>query len=138
MRLLRLLLSLPLVCAATLAAATALIEHHGVQTANMDCTIRPGDDFNLYANGGWKKQAVLPPDQPSWGSFSTLRDKAAKRTADLLEAIARKKTPPGSDEAKIADYFASSIDEAGIEAKGLAPSKPALERVANIGTRADL
>src|SRR3569832_2314864 len=138
MRLRRLLLSLPLVCAATLAAATALIEHHGVQTANMDVTIRPGDDFNLYANGGWMKQAVIPPDQPSWGSFSTLRDKAAKRTADLIEDIARKIFLVGCDEAKIADYYASFMDEAGIEAKGLAPIKPALERVANIGTRADL
>jgi putative endopeptidase len=136
MRLRRLALALPLVCAA--AFATAAVEEHGVQTANMDTTVRPGDDFNLYANGGWLKQAVIPPDQAAWGSFSTLRDKAAKRTADLIEDIAKKTNAPGSDEAKIADFYASYLDDAGIEAKGLAPIKPALERIAAIGTKAEL
>ena len=138
MRLRRLVLTLPLVCAAAIAGATAAIEHHGVQTANMDTTVHPGDDFNLYANGGWLKQAVIPPDQPSWGSFSTLRDKAAKRTADLIEDIARKNNAPGSDDGKIADYYASYMDEAGIEAKGLAPLKPALDRIAGVANRTDL
>jgi predicted metalloendopeptidase len=137
MRLRRLCLTLPLVCAAIVSAAAA-IEHHGVQTANMDTTIRAGDDFNLYANGSWLKQAVIPPDQPSWGSFSTLRDKAAKRTADLIEDIAKKNNPPGSDDGKIADFYASYMDEAGIETKGLAPLRPALERIAGIGNKADL
>jgi putative endopeptidase len=137
MRLRRLALALPLVCAAALATA-AVVEQHGVQTANLDTTVRPGDDFNLYANGGWLKTAVIPPDQASWGSFSTLRDKASKRTADLIEDIARKTNAPGSDEAKIADFYASYLDEAGIEAKGLAPIKPALERIAAIGTKTEL
>src|SRR5262249_49057072 len=82
--------------------------------------------------------AVIPPDQPSWGSFSTLRDKAAKRTADLIEDIAKKNNAPGSDDGKIADFYASYMDEAGIEAKGLTPLKPALERIAAIGNKTAL
>src|ERR1700744_1413301 len=118
----RLLFALPLVSAVALAA-TPEAPQIGLQVANMDTTIRPGDDFNLYANGGWLKTAAIPPDQASWGSFSTLRDKAAKRTADLIEDIAKKTNAPGSNEQKIGDFYASFMDEAGIEAKSLAPLK---------------
>jgi len=119
-------------------AAAAPLAEHGVQRAAMDTSVRAGDDFNLYANGSWLKTAVIPPDQPSWGSFSTLRDKAIKRTADLIEDIARKPAPAGSDEAKIADYYASYMDEAGIEAKGLSPLRADLERIAAIASQRDL
>jgi predicted metalloendopeptidase len=131
----RLVIALSFACAAAVAAPIA---EHGVQRADMDTTIRPGDDFNLYANGAWLKTAVIPPDQPSWGSFSTLRDKAVKRTSDLIEDLARAKSAPGSDAAMIADYYASYMDEAGIEAKGLSPLRPDLERIAAIANRRDL
>ncbi|HEY0300001.1 MAG TPA: M13 family metallopeptidase, partial [Rhizomicrobium sp.] len=131
-----LLLALPLACAAALAAAPAI--EHGVQRADMDAAIRPGDDFNLYANGGWLKTAVIPPDQAAWGSFSSLRDKTARRTADLIADLAKRKAMPGSDEQKIADFHASVMDEAGIEARGLAPLKAELDAIAAIGDRAAL
>ena len=121
MSLRRLLIALPLVCAVAALGAEPAVEH-GVQSANMNSAVRPGDDFNLYANGGWLKTAVIPPDQASWGSFSSLRDKAAKRTADLIEDMAKTTAAPGSNEQKIADYYSSFIDTAAIDAKGLAPS----------------
>ncbi|MEJ1967419.1 MAG: M13 family metallopeptidase [Rhizomicrobium sp.] len=136
MRLRRLAFALPLVCGAALATEPAV--EHGVQIANMNTTVRPGDDFNLYANGGWLKTAVIPPDQAAWGSFATLRDKAARRTADLIEDIARQKSAPGSDAAKIGDFYASFMDEAAIEAKGLAPLKPELDRIAAIADKHEL
>ncbi len=124
------LFALPFACAAVAFAAPA--EEHGVQTANMDTSVRPGDDFNLYANGGWLKTAVIPPDQAAWGSFSTLRDKASKRTADLIADMAKTAAAPGSNEQKIGDYYASYLDEAGIEARGLSPIKPELDAIAAI------
>lgn len=128
-----LLLVLPLACAAAVAAPVVQNGvQNGVQTVNMDTTVRPGDDFNLYANGGWMKTAVIPPDQASWGSFSTLRDKASKRTADLIADLAKTNAKPGSNEQKIGDYYASYLDEAAIESKGLAPLKDDLARIAAI------
>ncbi|MEJ0027445.1 MAG: M13 family metallopeptidase [Rhizomicrobium sp.] len=124
-----------LALAATAAAADVPAAVHGVQRANMDTSVRPGDDFNLYANGNWLKTAVIPPDQASWGSFSTLRDKAARRTADLIGDIAKIQSPPGSDERKIGDFYASFMDAAGIEAKGLAPLKARLDAVAAIADK---
>ncbi|HEY0105106.1 MAG TPA: M13 family metallopeptidase [Rhizomicrobium sp.] len=129
-----LLLALPFLAAAALAAMPAEPEH-GVQRANMDVSVRPGDDFNLYANGAWIKSAVIPPDQSSWGSFSTLRDKAARRTADLIEDMAKTKAPPGSNEQKIGDFYASYLDQAGIDAQGLAPLRGALDAIAAIADK---
>jgi putative endopeptidase len=131
------LFALPLVCAAAALAAVPA-EEHGVQTANMDTTVRPGDDFNLYVNGSWLKAAVIPPDQSSWGSFSTLRDKASKRTADLIEDLAKKAAAPGSNERKIGDFYAGYMDEAGIEAKGLAPVKAELDAIAAVADASGL
>ncbi len=130
------LFAIPFACAAALAAEPAV--EHGVQRANMDSAIRPGDDFNLYANGAWLKTAVIPPDQAAWGSFSTLRDKASKRTADLIEDLAKTTAAPGSNEQKIGDYYASYLDEAGIEAKGLAPLKSDLGAIAAIADKTAL
>ncbi|MBV9420730.1 MAG: M13 family metallopeptidase [Alphaproteobacteria bacterium] len=133
----RLALAVPFACAAALAMAAPAVEH-GVQRANMDPSVRPGDDFNQYANGAWMKTAVIPPDQASWGAFSTLRDKAVKRTADLITDLAKTTPKPGTDEARIADYYASYLDTADIEAKGLAPLKGELARIAAINDRASL
>ncbi|MBS0473007.1 MAG: M13 family metallopeptidase [Proteobacteria bacterium] len=130
----RILLALPLVCAAAFAA----VPEHGVQLSNMDAAVRPGDDFNRYANGGWMKTAVIPDDQASWGSFATLRDTAAKRTADLIQDLAKTPAAPGSNEQKIGDYFAAYMDSAAIEAKGLAPLRPGLDAIAAIGTPGQL
>ena len=136
MRLHHALAALALAGTAALAEAPAVVR--GVQIADMDLSVRPGDDFNLYANGGWLKSTVIPPDQPAWGSFSSLRDKAAKRTADLIEDIARTKSASGSNEQKIGDFYASFMDEAGIEAKGIAPLKPTLDAVAAIADKETL
>jgi predicted metalloendopeptidase len=130
-----LLFALPLLCAAAAVAATV---EHGVQTASMDTSVRPGEDFNAYANGAWMKATTIPADQASWGSFASLRDKAAKRTADLIEDLAKKASKPGSDEQKIGDTYAAYMDEAGIEAKGLTPLKGELAEIAAIATPADL
>jgi putative endopeptidase len=129
--------ALVFVAGAAVAAAVPAATH-GVQVSNMDTSVRPGDDFNLYANGNWLKTTVIPPDQAAWGSFSTLRDKAAKRTADLLEDVARMKAAPGTNEQKIGDFYTSFMDEAGIEAKGLSPLKPALDAVAAIADKQEL
>ncbi|HJW40054.1 MAG TPA: M13 family metallopeptidase N-terminal domain-containing protein, partial [Rhizomicrobium sp.] len=131
-----LLFAIPLAFAAALAAD--MPDVHGVQRADMDTSVRPGDDFNLYANGGWLKTAVIPPDQSSWGSFTTLRDKADKRTADLIADIARMKSAAGSNERRIGDFYASYLDQAAIEAKGLAPLKTALDSIAAVSDKMTL
>ena len=88
--------------------------------ANMDPSIRPGNDFYLYANGAWIKRTEIPADRGGWGVFSVLADQSDKRVAGLIEEIAKSNPAPGSPARKIADLYNSFMDEAGVEAEGLA------------------
>ena len=85
-----------------------------IDVAGMDKSVAPGDDFNLYVNGGWLKSTAIPADKPSYGISAILVDETRKRTIDLIQ------TAPG----QIGDYYSSFMDEATIEAKGLTPLKP--------------
>ena len=68
----------PLTCYAQDAAAQ---ETHGIAVANMDRSVKPGDNFFEYANGDWIKRTEIPPDRARIGVFSTLADLSDKRTA---------------------------------------------------------
>jgi putative endopeptidase len=110
----------------------------GIDLDGMDRAVAPGDDFFRYANGTWLKNAEIPADRAAWGSASILDDLTSKRTVDLIGETAKSPAPAGSDEKKIGDTYATFVDEAAIEAKGLAPLKPALDRVDAIADKASL
>jgi predicted metalloendopeptidase len=112
--------------AAPLAFASA---EHGVDLTAMDKTAVPGDDWFSYADGGWVAKNQIPADQSSWGMFQVLRELSSKRTAGLIQDTAKETNAPGSEKAKIADFYASFMDEAAIEKKGLAPLKPELTAI---------
>jgi len=120
------------------AQNTPIPETHGIVVANMDRSIKPGDDFYGYANGGWLKRTVIPPDRVSVDVWSKLGDLSNKRTADLIAEIAKSNPPDRSNERKVADLYNSYMDEAGIEAKGLAPLAPHLEAIAAIHDKRQL
>ncbi len=111
---------------------------HGIVVANMDKSVKPGDNFYEYANGDWIKRTELPPDRSRIGVFSTLADQSDKRTAALIEESAKGGGQPGSGPRKIGDLYNSYMDEAGIEAKGLAPVEPQLKAIAGISNKQQL
>jgi putative endopeptidase len=105
----------------------------------MDRSVAPGDDFGQYANGTYLKNLVIPADKSNYGMFTKLRDLSQERTRLIVEAAAaRKDAEPGSEAQKVGDFYASFLDEASIEAKGLAPLKPHLDAIAAINSRAEL
>jgi putative endopeptidase len=110
----------------------------GVDLAGIDRAVAPGDDFFAFTSGAWMKATEIPADRSSWGAGAALDELTAKRTAELIADAAKASAPAGSDARKIGDYYASFMDEAGIEKKGLAPLKPALDRIAAIGDAAGL
>ena len=105
---------------------------HGIDRAGIDRSATPGDDFFAYANGAWIKSTEIPADRGSWGISGMLVELTARRTADLIAEAARTQGPAGSDARKVGDTYASFMDEAAIEAKGLEPLKPSLDRIAAI------
>jgi putative endopeptidase len=124
--------------AAQATAAKPTFGTFGFDTAGMDRSVNPGDNFYDYANGTWTKNTPIPADKPLWGGFVVLDELSTQRTRDVIEAAAKADAPAGSVERKVGDFYASFMDEAGIEAKGIAPVKPALDRVAAIQTASDL
>jgi putative endopeptidase len=96
---------------------------YGFDTAGMNTAVAPGDDFYAYANGTWAKTTAIPADKSSFGAFDVLADRSRDRTRGILESAARTK---GS---KIGTAYATYLDTATIEKKGLAPIKPWLAEI---------
>ena len=110
----------------------------GIDLAGIDRSVAPGDDFFGYANGAWIKSTEIPADRSSWGISGVLDELTSRRTADLIADPANAQAPAGSDARKVGDYYASFMDAAAIEAKGVTPLKPELDRVAAIADKAGL
>jgi putative endopeptidase len=110
----------------------------GFDSAGMDRAVKPGDNFFDFANGTWSKTTEIPADKPVWGGFVELDELSTTRTRTIIEDAAKANSPAGSVQRKVGDFYASFMDEAAIEAKGVAPLKPHLDRVAAIRTASDL
>jgi putative endopeptidase len=113
-------------------------ETHGIAVANIDRSVKPGDDFYQYANGAWIKRTEIPPDRVGMDVWTKLADVGNKRMADLIAEIAKSNPAAGSPTRKVADLYNSYMDEAGIEAKGLTPLQPHLEAIAAIKDKHEL
>jgi putative endopeptidase len=124
--------------ALTQDARPAQPDQHGISAANLDRSVKPGDNFYEYANGDWIKKTEVPPDRGSVGVFSKLADLSNKRTAGLIEEIAKSNPPAGSGARKVADLFTSYMDENGIEAKALEPVRPHLDALNAIRDKHEL
>jgi predicted metalloendopeptidase len=106
----------------------------GIDAAGMNASVAPGDDFYAYANGGWLEATPIPPDKSSYGAASILSDQVRQQTVTLIQEAA-KDASAAPEARKVGDFYASFMDEAGIDAKGLTPLKPALDAIAAIPDR---
>lgn len=105
----------------------------------MDATANACVNFYQYAAGGWLKKNPVPADYPSWGSFNELDERNREVLHQILERLAKEPAAPaGSEEQKLGDFYASCMDEAAIEAQGIQPLAPELERIAAIRNLSDL
>jgi putative endopeptidase len=106
----------------------------GIDTAGMDKSVKPGDDFFAYVNGNWAKTTQIPADRSSYGAFATLRDLSEARTRQLVEGYQLASGTPTTDQAKVAALYRGFLDEAAIErldAKPIQPKIAAIRAVAN-------
>src|ERR1700722_1684626 len=93
----------------------------GFSTTNLDKSCKPCDDFYEFAMGGWMKNNPIPPEFPSWGSFTILADRNQSSMRGILEASMKANPPTGSNQQKIADFYASCMDTTAIEASAIKP-----------------
>ena len=120
---------------ATSEAADAPRGPSGIDLGGIDHSIKPGDDFDGYANENWRKTAVIPADRSSTGVFLQVFEKAEKRNAELIKTVAASKAAVGTNQRKIADYYAAFMDTAHIEKRGLTPLQPQLKAIAAIDSK---
>ncbi len=111
------------------AAPKPALGTFGVETTNIDTSVKPGDDFFKYANGKWLATFTMPADKSRFGAFDALGDKSESDVKTVVEALAAGKPAPGTTAAKVGDMYASWMDEATIDARGLAPLQPYLDRI---------
>lgn len=110
----------------------------GVNLALRDVAVKPGDDFDEYANGGWRKTTEIPADRSSTGVGFEVFQKAEKRNADLVREAGAGKPAAGTPQRLIADYYAAFMDTDGIEKRGLAPLQERLAKITGIKSKTDL
>ena len=104
-----------------------------IDPANMDLTVKPGDDFYQYASGTWIKNNPVPAKETRWGSFNALRDFNINAVKGLVEgAAADKSAPAGSVKRRVGDFYAASMDSVTIEKLGYTPIKADLEKIKQI------
>ena len=109
--------------AASAKADKPEIGDFGFDTTGMDKSVLPGNDFYAYANGTWAKNTAIPADKSNYGMFTALADLSQKRTQEILEAA------KGDPNSMIGRAYASYLDSASVEAKGLAPIQPWLAKI---------
>jgi putative endopeptidase len=102
-----------------------------IDPANMDLSVRPGDNFYEYANGSWRKNTPIPASKTRWGSFDGLREESSRRLRALLEASAANQ---GNDAhyRMIGDFYTSGMDSVAIENLGYQPIRADFDRIAGI------
>jgi putative endopeptidase len=119
------------VCVATTAFIIAPPKKF-IDPANMDISVKPGDDFFMYANGTWIKKNIIPAKSTRWGSFNVLIQENTDRLLAILNEASKAKAPKGSLTQRVGDMYTSAMDSVAIEKRGYNPIKPYLQRVDNI------
>jgi len=117
------------------AAPVAASLGSGINTANFDTSVRPGDDFYAYVNGTWLRDTPIPSDKSNYGSFTALADEAEENLRVIIEQAAGQEAEPGSDAQKVGDFFTSFMDEERIEALGAEPLQATLAEIAGIADK---
>ena len=110
----------------------------GINLANVKADVNPGDDFFAHVNGKWLDTFEIPSDRTRYGSFTLLAEKSEQRVRKIIEELAAAKPDPATLEGKVATIYNAYLDTGAIEARGLAPAQPYLDRIQAMETREDL
>ncbi|MEP6747163.1 MAG: M13 family metallopeptidase [Bacteroidota bacterium] len=108
-------------------------KHTGfIDTSTMDLTVKPGDNFFEYVNGGWYKRTTIAPTESSAGAGLEMYNRTKDHLHAILDSVAKGGFANGSIEQKVGDFFVSGMDSATIDKLGYDPLKPTLQKIDSI------
>lgn len=110
----------------------------GVDVSGLDKSVKPGDDFDEYANGGWRDRTEIPADRSRTGVFLDVFNKAEANTVAIVQAAIKAQAAGGTDQRRIADWYTAFTDTAGIEKRGMAPMQGELAAIAALKDKSAL
>lgn len=131
-RLLTVLLLCLLLTPTSRAADTPLTS--GIDRAAFDPTVKPGQDFFAYVNGGWIKANPIPPDQTAWGVDQVLHERTLGWLRDIIAALSKETGALPPNHQKIRDLFATATDEAKLQRDGTTPLKDQFDAITKAQT----
>ena len=118
--------------------ATPELGSFGVDLSARDDTVAPGEDFFQYASGTWLATTAIPDDRSRWGAFDALREQTNEQVRVIIEELATEGGALGSPEQQVGDYYASWMDTAAVNERGITPLLSDLERIAAVSDLAGL
>ncbi|MEP7079826.1 MAG: M13 family metallopeptidase [Ginsengibacter sp.] len=102
---------------------------------NIDTSVRPGEDFFMYANGKWIKDNEIPAAESGWGIGQVVINENLQRLRDISEEASKEQAPKGSSSQKIGDFWAAAMDSAAIEKQGLKYAQPYIDQINSISDK---
>ncbi len=120
----------------TIASAQTADRPHSDLESGVDPSVRPGDDFFAFANGSWLEATDIPTAKDRWTARNEIDERTRQQVLKLLDDAGTK--PVGSAARKLADFRAAWLNEAAIEARGLAPLRPPLDSIDRVENKAAL
>ena len=123
----KILATVAVVATAVLAAQA---QQAGLNRADMNLNVSPGEDFYEYAGGGWMKANPLKPEYSSFGVFDVIYEQNREQLRELFLDLARTQHPQGSVGQKVTDLYKLAMDSDRLNREGAAPVKPTLQEIA--------
>src|SRR5438874_5252407 len=122
---------------ATSTSKPPLFGPHGFDLTGMDQTVKACDDFYRFAVGTWRDTHPLPAQYSRFGRFEEVADRNREVLHSILEedAASAATAPRGSAQQKIGDFYAACMNETAIDAAGVTPIQPELDRINAISDR---
>ncbi|MDC8830526.1 M13 family metallopeptidase [Alteromonas gilva] len=119
------------------ATASAEIGSFGVDLSARDESVKPGDDFFMYASGTWYKNYELPADKTRFGAFNALADRSEEQVKQIIDDIMAS-SELTAEEQLVHDFYTAYMDTDNINAKGISPITPTLKEIENLSSTQDL
>jgi len=108
----------------------------GVEMRYIDDAVRPQDDLYRHLNGKWLDTFELPADKGSYGAFTHIEDETQERLRGIVDGLS---AAAGTGEVlKIADLYASFMNEARLETLGLAPVEAQFAAIDALASKRDI